>query len=257
MTDFIAMLQDAIAALAADDPQLQRFGAARHRYARAPVVAAAPAGVPDDFAAYVTRVAGGGVGPYYGLLRVDRTRPLAAPAGVTAWTRALPIAHLGCGYAALIPLDGTARGEVWIERSGSAGPFSNAERCGDGIDARVVAPIYPSFTAYYLDWIDRRAHNRWPEGFVPAGRCPLAAALSGYFAVHEQRLGLAAGALAGADLTAALADLGPGAIAVAGEGPLFGPDDPVDICVTCARLLATLGLRSDVVRIGVAPLPDR
>lgn len=239
MTDFIATLQEAIAALAAGDPQLQRFGAARHRYTRAPVVAAAPAGMPDDFAAYVTRIAGGGVGPYYGLLRVDRTRPIAAPAGVTAWTRALPIAHLGCGYAALIPLDGTARGEVWIYAHD------------------LVAPIYPSFTAYYLDWIDHRVHNRWPEGFVPAGRCPLAAALSGFFAVHEQRLGLAAGSLAGADLAAALADLGPGAISVAGEGPLFGPDDPVDVCVVCAQLLDNLGLGPEVIRIGVAAMPDR
>ena len=248
MSELLATLDDTLRALAAADPEHRRFGAARHGYARAPVIAdpAVLATLPEDLRAYVAEIAGGGVGPYHGLVRIARTRPITAPPSVTAWDHALPIAHLGCGYVALVALDGTARGEVWID-AGALG---------------IVAPIFPSFTAYVLDWIDRIAHARWPEPFVPAGQCALASALSGYLGLHEQRLGLAAGTLAGSDLTAALEALGPGAIAVAAElpGPLFEPGDPVDPCVRCARLvenLAAHGLRRDVVTAGALPVPDR
>jgi hypothetical protein len=239
VSEFLATLDRTLVALAAADPDLRRFGAARHGYRRAPVVA--PPDAPEDLRDYAGHFAGGGVGPYYGLVRLDRVQPIAAPAGVTAWTRALPIAHLGCGYAAVVALDGP-RGEVWID----------ARAVG------VVAPIYPSFTAYYLDWIDHLAHNRWPRGFVPAGACAIAVALSGYLGVHEQRLGIAPGTLAGADLAAALAALGPGAIEVTAEASvLFDPADPVDPCVTCARLVDNLGLPPAVVSPGAIPRPDR
>jgi hypothetical protein len=225
-------LRETLAALAAADPELRRFGAARHRYALLPVLdAAAAAHLPDELRAYATQIAGGGVGPYYGLLPFAEAKPIAAVTGVKAFTRALPIAHLGCGYAAVMPLDGDAKDQVWID----------ARALG------VVAPMYGSFTAYVIDWIDRLATARSPEGFVPAGKCALAAALAGYLAMHEQRLGVAPGGLSGEALAEVLALLGPGAIQIANEGPLFAADAPVEPCVSCARLLANLGVPLAVV----------
>jgi hypothetical protein len=251
VNEYAQTLRETLTALAAGDRELRRFGAFRHRYQLAPPVADLGAlehdlgtSLPEEFREHVTEIAGGGAGPYYGLVTVTRTRPIEPPAGVTAWQRALPIGHLGCGYAALLVLDGPARGQIWI----------------DARSAGVVAPIYPSFAAYYLDWIDRLANARWAEAFVPADRCPLPNALGGYLGMCEQRLGVPPGSLAGAELAAALAELGPGAIAITAESVLFGPGDPVDPCISCARLVDNFvgqGLRRDVLVPGNVPLPDR
>jgi hypothetical protein len=165
-------------------------------------------------------------------LPLGDVQPIGAVKGVTAFTRALPIAHLGCGYAAVVPLDGEAKDQVWIDARGLG----------------LVAPMYGSFTAYVIDWIDRLATARWPEGFVPPGKCALAAALAGYLGIHEQRRGVEPGGLSGDALAEVLAELGPGAIQIANEGPLFALDAPVEPCVTCARLLENLGVPDTVVR---------
>ena len=253
--ELAATTREALAALAAGDRGRRRFGAADHAYALAPpldagalatVEAAAGAALPDDLRAFAATAGAGGAGPYRGWIAPARARSRrGAPPGVTAWRRALPVGHLGCGYAAVVPLDGDARGEVWI----------------DARAVQLVAPIYPTFTAYYLDWIDRLARAAWPEGFVPAGACALAAALGGYLGACEHELGLPPGALAGADLRAALGRLGPGAIAIAAEAsPLFDDGDRVDPCVVCARMIENLaadGLRRDVVAPGLRPRPER
>jgi len=233
VSELLETLRKSVLALAAADPSFKRFGAAHHRYElREPITRG---DLPVELRAYAATVAGGGAGPYYGLLPLDRISPIAAPAGVTAWQHALPLAHLGCGYAAVMPPDGS----VWID----------ARAIG------LVAPMYASFNAYMIDWIDRVAEARWPEGFVPAGRCALANALAGYFSVHERRLGVTE--LEGEALADALAGLGAGAIQIANEGPLFAADEPVDPCVTCAQLLEHFGLPLAVVQPGVAPLIDR
>ncbi|HEX4422377.1 MAG TPA: SMI1/KNR4 family protein, partial [Kofleriaceae bacterium] len=173
-TELLATLREAIAALAAADPAHRRFGAAQHRYQLAPPLAPAQlaaleaalgATLPDDLRDFATHVAAGGAGPYYGIVPIDRgaayvvtpvsaslsaspnasiDAPSGAPARAAApaaphapWTRGLPVSHLGCGYAAIVALDGAARGEVWID----------ARTLG------VSAPIAPSFTAFMLDWI--------------------------------------------------------------------------------------------------------
>jgi hypothetical protein len=250
-------MRDAITALAAADRSYRRFGAARHRYELLPP-ATTTIDVPDDYREYVTMLSAGGAGPYYGLVRIDRNAPIELPAvrsrsvpGITLAPgepppRALPIAHLGCGYAAVLMLDGPNRGQVWL-------------------DARaldIIEPTYPSFTAFMLDWIDRLATNQWLAGFVPPGECAITAALTGYLGVVEQQLGIEPGTLDGAALRDALAQLGPGAIDVRADRPLalFNEGDRLDPCATCARSLQGLaeqGLPSDVVATGLPPLPDR
>jgi hypothetical protein len=254
VSELWATARDAVRALAAADPGLRRFGASVHRYELAPPLDAAAvaalehrldAALPDDLRALVSELGAGGAGPGYGIIPVDAAGSLvAAPAGAP-WSRGLPLAHLGCGYLAVVALDGSARGEVWID----------ARAIG------VVRRIQPDATALYLDWIDRLAHARWPEPHVPAGACALAAALSGYLARCEAEAGVAAGTLAGPALRDALSRLGPGAIEIAaGASPWFDDGDRVDPCIACARLIENLagdGLRRDVVAPGALPRPQR
>jgi hypothetical protein len=245
VSELTTRLREILAAFAASDPGCKRFGAAQHRYQLLPPVERVDLELPDDYREYVTRLSAGGVGPYYGLVPADRVLPVDAPGRITTWRRALPIAHLGCGYAALLVLDGAAAGQVWLD----------AHALG------IVEPIRASFTAFYLDWVDRLANHRWLDGFVPAGMCAITAALSGYLAMHERQLGLEPGTIAGDQLRYALGKLGPGAIeATVSELGLFEPGDRVDPCATCARALQGLveqGLRADVVAPGLPPLPCR
>src|SRR5262249_34188962 len=183
VSELWATARDAVRALAAADPALRRFGASVHRYELAPPLDAAAiaalehrlgAALPDELRELVTELGAGGAGRGYGLVPLELTlghsigptgQLVAAPAGAP-WSRGLPLAHLGCGYIAVVALDGSARGEVWID----------ARAIG------VVRPIQPGVTALYLDWIDRLAHARWPEPHVPAGACALAAPLTGHLA---------------------------------------------------------------------------
>jgi hypothetical protein len=264
VSELFSRLREILAALTASDPPCKRFGAAQHRYELLPPVTdielthieerlaatdSAPSGtLPEDYADYITRFSAGGVGPYYGLLRADRAAAylITAPNNVTAWKRALPIAHIGCGYAAVMPLDGAAAGQIWI----------------DARSLQLVAPVRPSFTAFYLDWIDRLGHAQGLDPFVPPNQCAVVAAISGYLAMAEQQRGVQPGTLDGEPLRDALDELGAGAIEVTASDPLpiFEPGDRVDPCVACARELQRLierGLRADVVAPGLPPLPAR
>jgi hypothetical protein len=236
-TDLAATLRETLAALAAQDPELRRFGAAHHRYELTPPLARAPdelAGL--DVADFVTTAGAGGAGPGYGWIAIERAvAAIVAPGPLATW-RALPIAHLGCGVAAVLPLDGPARGEIWIRADGPG----------------ILQPIAPSFTAFYLGWIDRLARGQWPDAYVPDDTCALPHALSGYLAGYEQAHGIAPGTLAGEPLRDALAALGAGAIEIAGGPPLFRADERVAPCLRCARLLDNLGLPLAIVAPGRA-----
>ena len=145
MSELWATAREAVAALAASDPGHRRFGAAQHRYALRPplaepalaaIEAALGAPLPDDLRGFAAEASAGGAGPGYGIVALDRAAAYAVAAPADApWTRGLPVAHLGCGYAAVVALDGSARGEVWID----------ARAIG------VLAPTHASFTALYLD----------------------------------------------------------------------------------------------------------
>ncbi|HLL20931.1 MAG TPA: hypothetical protein VK427_02320 [Kofleriaceae bacterium] len=218
MSELAATLREALAVLAASDRSYKRFGAYVHRYELAPPLAEI-ADVPDDVRAFVTTVGASGAGPYYGFALGPRYR--------LGDRDARAIGHLGCGYAAVL-----VDGAVWID----------ARAIG------IVQPMHATFTAYYLDWIDRLAHNALPDAFVPPGACALASALGGYLGVHEQRLGLAPGTITGEALADVLAQLGPAAIEIAAQqSPLYPDGARVPPCVACARLLANLGLSDDIV----------
>lgn len=219
MSELARTLREAVGALAASDRALARFGARAHRYELHPPTPSAAGDLPDDVRDLLATFASGGAGPYHGWSVGPRYR--------LGDRDAIAIGHMGCGYAAAL-----VDGAVWID----------ARAIG------VVRPIAPSFTAYYLAWIDRLAHGALPEAFVPPGACALANALGGYLGVHEQRLGLAPGTIAGDALRDALAQLGPGAIEIAAQqSPLFPDGARVDPCIACAKLLANLGLDHTVV----------
>lgn len=257
MSELHTRLREILAALSASDPRCKRFGAARHRYELLPpltdievthfeerIGGVLPAAC-DDYVEYVTRFSAGGVGPYYGILPAQRAAAyVQTRTNPPQLRRTLPVAHLGCGYFAVMPFDGPAAGQIWV----------------DFVPLGTQALFHPSFTAFVLDWIDRLATNQWLESGLEPGQCALQAALTGYLHMQEESLGLAAGALAGEQLRAVLADLGPGSIRIAAEGPLFEEGDIVDPCILCARMLANLaedGLGADVVAPGVPPLPAR
>jgi hypothetical protein len=249
VSELASTVRETLARLADGDRALRRFGARAHRYELAAPSDVAPAiALPDDLRAFVDGVGSGGAGPGYGWIPLARAAEalVEPPPGFTVWTRALPLAHVGCGYVAALPLDGAHRGEVWID----------ARALGH------IAPIAPTFSAWYLAWLDDLARGALPPASVPPGRCALALALSGYLAAVEQRLACPAGELAGAALRDALTALGPGAIAIAAEAApsIYVPGEPVDPCVACARLveeLAADGLARDVVAPGLPPLPCR
>jgi hypothetical protein len=234
VSELAATIREAIAALAAVDPNRRRFGAAHHRYELAPPLAALAADVPE-LCEFATTVGAGGAGPYYGLLPLERA--VRAPVDTDAGP-AIPIAHLGCGYAAVMPIAG---GDIWLD----------ARALG------IARPIAPSLTAFYLDWIDRALHGALPDAFVAAGLCPLPNALTGYFAAWETSHGLPSGSLAGDQLADALSQLGPGAIEIGAEPPLFVRGERADPCIACASLLENLGLPASVVAPGNAPIPIR
>ena len=205
--------------------------------------------LPEDYVDYVTRLSAGGVGPYYGCIPVDRAaRASWSPRRRRhAWKRALPLAHLGCGYAA-------------VHRRSTVRP---PDRCGSmrasSASSRRSAP---SFTAFYLDWIDRRrelavARRRsCRSGHARSrARCRAISACASSSSASPRARSTANA------LREALAELGPGAIEIARRSARRCSRRAIaSIRVSPARALLQglreQGLRADVVAPGLSAAPS-
>ena len=248
--EFAAEYASLLTRSAARDPKRLRFGARRPGYAVAPPEAAAlPLVMSVAYEMFIRNVSAGGAGPYYGLL-VARALPAAVwqaaqqpnslpdgndeaavsaalAAGVDPWLGALPVAELGCGYTALLVLNGPATGQIWLD----------ARAVG------VLAPIARDFAAFMLDWLDRESRAAPLLGYVPAEVCALPNALAGYLAMWEQQHGVSAGDMSPGQVREAFAALGTGAIALAAQHttPLRAHHAAVNPCLVCAQLVERLG----------------
>jgi hypothetical protein len=265
-SDFHATLIELIDALAAGDPRRRRFGARSHDWRRRPALGAervarreaeltARAGhdvrLPDDYRGYLIEVADGGAGPFHGVLPFDHPSQLAL-AGAGPWRRdapgqgAIALADLGCDQTALLVIDGPDRGTVWAD----------ARAVGAG-----VVPLAASFTDFFAGGLAAAARNERPPVLAPTESCAIPRLLSALLAREEDRLGRAPGTLAGAELRAALAELGPGSIAIASVGTVnHDRGDPIAPCVQCAILvenLAVEGLHPAAICDAVPPRPLR
>jgi hypothetical protein len=298
---FHATLIELIDALAAGDPRCRRFGAASHRWARRPVLtparvaaieAAAGVALPEDHRGYVIGVGDGGAGPYHGILPLDHPAQhavLAGPCELPAtpggderseaigggdpaargndrpggpageaggagdnvprgidWRGVIAIADLGCDQVAVLVVDGPARGTVWAD----------ARAAGHG-----VVPLAASFAELITAGLVAAARGELPPAIVPAGSCATPRLLSALLAHEEARLGRDPGTLAGRELRAVLAGLGPGAIAIGSAGTLLhARGEPIAPCVQCALLvdnLAASGLDPAALAAPVPPRPLR
>jgi hypothetical protein len=163
------------------DPGLARFGAVAHRYSLNPPLAEhevaafeARHGVslPEDYRTFVLQVGDGGVGPFCGVLRLDRSDLSERDRGedllpgfltgsfphVQPWNEpgdgspeaeeeyfdparirgSLNLSYQGCGYTVRLVLGGPQRGTLWEDG-----------RCGD----MGITPFAPGFAPWYLQWL--------------------------------------------------------------------------------------------------------
>lgn len=247
-----------LAGLSAADPGHQRFGADHHRYALAPPLSAealarleAQASLPEDYRRFVAGIGAGGAGPFYGLLPPDNDAQRALLAGSFPYTEAwmpahegdapeihgvLALAHMGCGYVALLVVDGPARGEVWADL-----------RAAD----RGLVRTHPSFTAWYLDWLFALVANRPTPSPTDASRCAFPRALSQYLTEDRKRRGLPPDS---SDIGPSIAALPPRAIATVADNPrYFAPGQQVDLCPSCVSLARRLGIAPDRFVPGTPP----
>ena len=206
-----------------------------HRWRVDPPLAAAPEGVPEDYAWYLTQVSASGAGPAHGLLSPVHEAQAALREGVfdgTAPRGVIALAHHGCGAMSLLVCGGPHHGEVWVDA-----------RVQDAGFRRIAG----SFREYYLEWL-LRAPRREPSPRVidPRG-CAMPRALSSFL---ESKPGVEPQAAIGA-----LPDL---AIATkAGGDEYFDAGDALDLCIGCWDVGTSLGLEPRHVVPGVPPKQGR
>jgi hypothetical protein len=243
--------------LAIADPHLQVFGAGAHRWSPAlPLDGRLLAGIestgvhlPPAYRELVTRLWASGPGPGYGLLPPHAQEHLAVARGpftaTSAWRPppgedadgpvrgTLPLAHLGCGYVAMLVVEGPAYGQVWADLRGA----------GEGI-----VPWYPSVVEFLFDWLDTAVTGRLPAMPLRAGLCAFPNAISNYLRGLEEKKGKV-------DARAELSALPDGAIQTRSDGTdrLFNANDAIDLCPLCEGLRQNLGMRREIFVPGVPP----
>jgi hypothetical protein len=256
-------LVSSLRGLAAADAQREVFGARGHGYAFAPPIDAATLAaiegrgivLPPGYRELVTQAFSSGVGPGFGLLPPHTPPQLASLRGpfphVSAWkppqgqeaagdrlvAGTLPLAHLGCGYFALLVVDGPAYGQVWAD----------LRSAGEGL-----VPTHPSFVDWFFDWLDGALTRRLPAMPLKAGLCALPSALSSYLQSLEQQRGKV-------DARAAVGELPDGAIQTRSDGTdrYFDEGDAIDVCPLCEGLRRNLGMRPSILVPGVPPKAAR
>jgi hypothetical protein len=181
VTPRLATLRTQIELLAAIDPELQIFGAGKHRHrlgapATDEEVAALEARfgtLPEDYRALICTFGVRCAGPYYGLeepavpqdpqhaLQPDPARPFRCeaatafdaelPAGSSPLDGTVVLADQGCGGRSVLVVRGARAGEVWSDWTAEQGTLSPEAR---------------SVTGWYQQWIERALLD-WAERTAP------------------------------------------------------------------------------------------
>ncbi|AUX22135.1 uncharacterized protein SOCEGT47_026360 [Sorangium cellulosum] len=279
---FISGAAEAVSHLHRDhDPWLNRFGAREHQYRLLPplaprelerIEASCGARIPADYAAFLTRVGSAGAGPYFGLLPLDGPGQLESLTGDFPHERAyrpdvramsarervalhaddavrgtIALAHMGCGYFAVLVVRGPRAGSVWADlRAADLG----------------IVPTHDSFTAWYRGWIEALSQGEPAPIPVDPQRCSAPAALSGYLTSWERARGLSPGTADEARVRRALSEIPEGGIAIQAEASrYFDAGDPVSPCPGCQHMFEHFFhkamLRPAQIRPGVPPRAAR
>jgi len=227
-------LPNALSHLRSHDPEFRLHGALGHRYTLNAPLSGIDAiesqlgfRLPDDYRTFLS-IGNGGAGPYYGILPFDPAGAQGVFPATEAWLEddadfmtsaseagTVALGHVGCGYFAILVVNGPARGQVWYDVRG----------VGEG-----YYPAYRSFGDYYGDWIRLATSGQALSCPAPEGLCALPSVLGSYTAET----------------------LRPGAIRIQTMGTeivrYFDDDDDIHMCPRC-HALVTAWARQGSLRV--------
>lgn len=170
--------------------------------------------LPPEYRQFLLDVGGpGSAGPGYGLLAPRRV------GGV------LPLAWAGCGVAWVLQLEGSTRGQVWLDARGSDDTYM---------------PVADSFTEWYTNWLDAAiGYGPWVEWDHRA--CAAMNGLASYLMQmpEEQRR---AHRIEAGKVTS---------IALTGGGAYAPEGSPLDPCHECVVTYESWGLDESVFGRGI------